>query len=321
MTSPSPRAPAAFETPLFLAGPLRKPLQMLADQEYGGHASIHDVAMAEKLGCRAGPIEGPTHFSQFAPLLENLWGKAFFERGCFSAHYLNMVIEGEEVRAFVERPAPGATRTRAWAEKKDGTPVLEASASLGPDHGQTLLEERLERLKTPDDLVILSELKVGMKGAVEERVRMDPDQNMGALYPFSLNQKLARITEPSPWYASDEASPWAKAVIPWEMVSVLVEYSSRLAAFPVKGPAVGLFADQEIRMIDGPLLVGEDYVIRREIAALSASRRTESFWVRSRIYDASGQTLKAEMLLNHASLKDSYAGYAEEAASLYGAPK
>ncbi|HET6970110.1 MAG TPA: hypothetical protein VFH92_03200, partial [Phenylobacterium sp.] len=55
---------------------------------------------------------------------------------------------------------------------------------------------------------------------------------------------------------------------------------------------------------------GEDYLIRREIAALSESRRTESYWVRTRIYDASGKRLKAEMLLNHASLKDSYAGYA-----------
>jgi hypothetical protein len=32
--------------------------------------------------------------------------------------------------------------------------------------------------------------------------------------------------------------------------------------------------------------------------------------VRSRIFDASGQHLVAEMLLNHATLKQSYAGYA-----------
>lgn len=29
---------------------------MLADQRYDGHRSIHDDAMAEKLGLRAGPI-------------------------------------------------------------------------------------------------------------------------------------------------------------------------------------------------------------------------------------------------------------------------
>jgi hypothetical protein len=137
----------SFDTPLTIQGPLRAPRQMLADQEYGGHSSIHDDAMAEKLGFRAGPIEGPTHFSLFPPLLQRIWGQAWFERGCLSAHYLNMVVEGEEVRAFAEIPAPGATTTRVWAEKADGTPVLEASASLGP--GETLLDARMAALRPP----------------------------------------------------------------------------------------------------------------------------------------------------------------------------
>jgi hypothetical protein len=298
-----------FDTPLSICGPLRRPRQMLATQEYGGHTSIHDDAMAAKLGFAAGPIEGPTHFSQFVPLLAHLWGRAWFERGCFSAHYQNMVVEGEEVRAFVALPASGAKRTSAWAQKADGTAVLEASASLGSDAGPTLLDERVAKLRPAEKLVILADLRVGMTGAADERVRMDPDQNMGALYPFSLKQKLKRITENSPWYSDAASTPWGRAIIPLEMVSVLAEYSSPTAKFPVKGPAVGLFADQEIRMIDGPLFVGEDYLVRREIVALSESKRTESYWVKTRIFDGSGERLKAEMLLNHASLKHSYAGY------------
>lgn len=299
----------AFATPLVLSGPLRRPHQMLADQEYGGHASIHDDSMAEKLGFRAGPIEGPTHFSLFPPLMERIFGREWYERGCISAHYQNMVVEGEEVRALADMPAPGARRTLVRAEKADGTPVLEASASLGPDHGETLLEARLKQLRPPGKLVILADLHVGMKGAEEERVRMDPEQNMGKLYPFSLAQKLSVITENSPWYSDGKASPWGRPIVPLEMVSVLAEYSSTKARFPVKGPAVGLFADQEIRMIEGPLFVGEEYVIRREIAALTESKRTESYWVRSRIYDSTGKKQVAEMLLNHATLKHSYAGY------------
>lgn len=306
----------SFDTEFAICGPLRAPKQMLAEQEYDGHSSIHDDDMAEKLGFRAGPIEGPTHFSQFAPLLMEIFGQAFFERGCISAHYQNMVVEGEEVRAFAERPAAGSNRARLWAEKADGTPVLEASASLGADHGETLLEARIARLREPGPLVILEDLSVGMTGAEDELVRMDPDQNMGALYPFSLNQKLAKITENSAWYSDAAASPWGRPIIPLEMVSVLAEYSNRKARFPVKGPAVGLFADQEIRMIDGPLFVGEDYLIRREIAVLSESRRTESYWVRTRIFDKTGERQVAEMLLNHASLKDSYAGYEERLAEI-----
>ncbi len=301
----------SFDTPFALCGPLRQPRQMLADQEYGGHASVHDDAMAERLGFRAGPIEGPTHFSQFVPLLAQIWGQSWFERGCISAHYQNMVVEGESVRAFVEIPPAGVMRTRAWAEKADGTPVLEASVSLGPDHGETLLEARLARLRPPGELKILADLRVGMTGKADEPVRMDPDQHMGKLYPFTLEQKLAGITENSAWYSDADSTPWGRAIIPLEMVSVLASYTSREAGLPVRGPAVGLFADQEIRMIDGPLFVGEPYLVRREVVALAESRRTESHWVRSRIYDATGTQLKAEMLLNHASMKNSYAGYAD----------
>ena len=285
---------------------------MLADQAYGGHSSLHHDAMAVKLGFRAGPIEGPTHFSLFAPLLSHVWGQAWFERGCLSAHYLNMVIEGEATRAFVDIPTADATSTRAWAEKADGMPVLEASASPRPrprpdPAGRSPC--RVARARAPGDP---GRPPRGTEGAEDEIVRMEPDQHMGALYPFSLAQKLAAaITETSPWYSDPALTPWGKAIIPLEMVSVLAQYSSGKARFPVKGPAVGLFADQEIRMVDGPLFVGEDYLVRREIAALSESRRTESYWARTRIYDVSGKTLKAEMLLNHASLKDSYAGYAD----------
>lgn len=305
----------SFDTPIALCGPLRQPRQMLADQEYGGHSSIHDDATAEKLGFRAGPIEGPTHFSQFVPLLAQVWGRDWFERGTFSCHFLNMVVEGESVRAFVEPPAPGATRTRCWAEKADGTPVLEASATLGEQ--PTLLAERMAQLRPPEKLVILSALKVGQRGRVDEPVRMGPDQHMGALYPFSLADKLTRITENSPWYADGGGdNPWGRPIIPLEMVSVLAEYSNGQAGFEVKQPVVGLFADLEIRMVDGPLFVDEPYLIRREVVALAESKRTESYWVRSRIFDASGSTLKAEVLLNHAVLKASYEGYEAARAAL-----
>ena len=93
---------------------------------------------------------------------------------------------------------------------------------------------------------------------------------------------------------------------------MLAEYTNRLAGFPVKGPAIGLFADLEIRYINGPLFVDTDYLIRREIVALSQGRRTENYWTRTRIFDASGETQMAETLLNHGVLKHSYADYPPE---------
>lgn len=305
----------SFDTPIteqdgVLSGPFRAPANMLIEQEYGGHKSIHDDAEAERLGFRAGPIEGPTHFSQFDPLLVKLWGQAWFEQGCISCHYKNMVVEGEEVQVFV-KPVSEA-RADCWAVKTDGTPVLEASATLGPDHGETLLEARMAKLRPAGELVILADLSVGLKGQKDEPVRMGADQNMGALYPFSLTEKLAKITERTPWYDQASSSPWGRAIIPTEMVSVLAEYSNRMAGFPVKGPTIGLFADLEIRYVNGPLFVDQDYLIRREIVALSQGRRTENYWTRTRIFDASGETQMAETLLNHGVLKHSYEHYPKD---------
>src|SRR5512144_1742653 len=138
----------AFDTEIaesngVLTGPWRKPMQMLHAQTYDSHASIHDDATAQKLGFRGGTIEGPTHFSQFAPLCERLWGEAWFETGCISAHYRNPVFEGEEVQAILAKPEPCQNQTAIQMVKRDGTEVLRGTASVGDDKVATALELRL----------------------------------------------------------------------------------------------------------------------------------------------------------------------------------
>ena len=224
--------------PNVLEGPLRAPKQMLAEQEYGGHLSIHDDATAEQFGIQAGPIEGPTHFSQFVPLLQEIWGDAWLERGCLSSHFQNMCVEGDEVRAFAEVPVDGSSSTRIWAEKADATPVLMGTATLGDESSgefsESELDQRMARLRLPERLLILERMSVGLQGVVSDPVKMDFDQHMGALYPFSLKQKLEVITENSSYYhpATAADSPWGRAIIPLEMISVLAEYSAFQAAWP-----------------------------------------------------------------------------------------
>lgn len=290
-----------------IAGPWCAPLQMLAEQSYDNHASIHDDATAQKLGFRGGTIEGPTHFSQFVPLGVFLWGERFLESGCISAHYRNAVFEGEEVRALVTRPARDGGHAEIWMQKKDGTEVLRGTSSLAGDTTPTALDRRLAALAPTGPLVILRDIRVGMRSR-RQPVRMDFDQNMGALYPFSLTQKLTKITQASSWYSSREgaSSLWGKPIIPMEMISVLLNYTAKLDPFPVRGPVVGLFADQEIRLINGPLFVGEDYEIEREIVAVGESKRTESMWVRTSVYHRGSNDVIATMLLNGASLKESF---------------
>jgi hypothetical protein len=139
---------------------------------------------------------------------------------------------------------------------------------------------------------------------------------MGDLYPFSLRDKLKVITEPSPYYSGAD-NPWGRPLVPFEMLSVLFQYRAREDRLPIRGPAVGLFADQEIRLVRGPIFVGESYSTEREVVALSGSRRTESVWVRTTVF-AVDDAPAATMLLNLASIKDSYANYESEYKELYG---
>ena len=308
-----PFATSIQDTGTELIGPLRIPRQMLAAQKYDDHTSIHDSETAQKYGFKGGTIEGPTHFSQFAPLCVALWGARWLARGSLSAHYRNACFEGDKVRAFVAKPKDDATYTTIRMEREDGTEILRGTAAVGGNNPPSALEQRVSELCPPETAVILRDVRPGMR-TQRITVRMDANQNMGALYPFSLAQKLQAITEPSPWYSAEGAasSPWKEAIIPMEMVSVLLNYSSDAASFPVRKPVVGLFADQEIRMHSGPLFVGHPYEMDREVVALSGSRRTESLWIRTRVFQPGADEVLATMLLNAAYMKDSFAGYEEE---------
>ena len=311
-----------FDTPIeenegVINGPFRRPLQMLAEQEYGGHSSIHDDAQAQQLGFSGAPIEGPTHFSQFDPLLHHIWGDAWFQYGCISAHFKTMVVEGEEVQAFAELPKNGVNITRIWAWKKTGEPVLEGTATLGPEHPETELDLLLESRPTPSKLVLLEDVSIGDISQNHDVVHMNYHQHLGDSYPFTLAEKLSKITERCRWYDAAGAanSRWNNPIIPTEMICPLVSFTPSGLPAP-KGPSIGLFADLEVRMLKGPLFVGQDYLLEREVVGLGESKRTESMWIKTSIRDAQTHVLNAVVLLNSATLKDSYEPYLEEAKRL-----
>lgn len=288
-----------------LTGPFRAPAQMLHDQEYGGHASVHDDAEAAKLGLAGAPIEGPTHFSQFDPLAVERWGQEWFETGCVSSHFVNMVVEGEEVQASLT--PHGEHSSSIHAVKADGTPVLNGTASIGTDTSTELDVRRERGLGDPGDLFIVDRLEIGM-ATDPVRVTMESNSHNGALYPFTLTEKLERITERSAWY--DGESPWGGPIVPTEMLSVLAHQAG--ADFPVRGPAIGLFIDLEVRYVDGPVFVGRPYDVRHEVVGIGQSRAVESYWTESTITDAETGTHVASVLLHQGVFKASFADYPTE---------
>lgn len=154
-----------------------------------------------------------------------------------------------------------------------------------------------------------------MRGPGEETVTVTFDEDFGELYPFTLTQKLGKITEPSPWYLANAETPWGGPVVPIEMLSVLTNSASKHSSFAARQPSIGLFIDLEVQLLGEPVLVGHTYRIDREIVAMGASRRTESYWTRTLLTDVANPdgVPAAEVLLHQGVFKDSYPGYPTDA--------
>jgi len=295
--------PLTSPTPQTLQGPLRSPVQLLADQTYDDHLSVHDEATAGTLGLAGAPIEGPTHFSQFDPIGFEWWGPAWFETGCISAHFSTMVVEGEQVEAKATRVEPNVASIEAY--RLDGTQVLNGSLSIAP-HPQTALEERLATRRDAGELFVVDTLSVGMTLDEGVLTSMDHATPNGPLYPFSLERKLGGITERTPWYESAD-NPWGRPIVPKEMLSVLAnKVGSR---WPVREPSLGLFLDLEVRTLGQPVFVDAEYAIHREIVGLSQSRRVESYWSRTTLTDTTTGEPAATMLLHSGVFKESWPDY------------
>lgn len=92
-----------------------------------------------------------------------------------------MVVEPEELQASLTSKVK--TEARIEAHKRDGTPVLTGTASVGPSYGATKLEKRLSSLGDSPELFIVDQLRVGMRSDAE-RASVAHEGMNGNRYPF-----------------------------------------------------------------------------------------------------------------------------------------
>jgi len=260
------------------------PLRQSVNNARNVAGSIHDDAMATKLGFRGGTVAGSIHLELFPPLLLKAFGKRWFERGTISMYFLNATTDREAVRAFLKEPPSDATDAQVdvWIERDDGMRVGEGTASVGrPDEPTALLRRPLDRFDS-GQLRILGGLKVGDR--LEEcDVFLTKDANA---------ERMKVITEPMEWYT--KPSPWGGAIAtPAAMVQLL--HAKSIATLRGKlGAAVGLFGAIELRNINGPVLVERPYRVSGSIVALGQSPKTEYMWFETALNEAEGKRV-AEM--------------------------
>lgn len=242
--------------------------------------SIHDNATAQKIGMRGGTVAGTVHLDLFAPLLQDTFGKEWFERGTISMFYTYATLNEEKVRAIVEAPSNGADNVllEARVEMADGTVSERGTISIGTPDGEPYLQTITFKNAPPAELRILSDLSVGDETGPRE-VKAEAE---------TTKESLPYCEDTIDWYS--DASPWGEPLVPLSQLWGLMHIADNHAP-----KAVPFFGATEFAMVKGPVKVGVPYKAVNKIFCIGVGRRTEYFWVDGWLYEEDGETLVATM--------------------------
>lgn len=278
-----------------ISGPLRQSVNQAGEVK----GSIHNDAVASKLGFRGGTVAGSIHLELFPPVLVEAFGKRWFERGSLSINFRNATMDREPVKALLDQPAAGATdaQVRAWIERDDGMLVGEGTASVGDAAETTALRSiDVHRFDAAAPRILQNVVVGPIPETDVEMSRKAQDARMDV------------ITEPLDWYGD---SPWGGPIAsPATMVHFLYGYPSRAIGRATEGEAVGLFGAIEVAHVNGPLVLDRTYRVGGEILAIGESPKTEYVWFDSYAATPDGERV-AEMRMQLRWMKASSPLYAE----------
>ncbi|MEX2236675.1 MAG: hypothetical protein WEB00_03950 [Dehalococcoidia bacterium] len=250
----------------------------------GATSSIHNDEIAQRVGFRGGTVAGSYHIDLFPPLLVQAFGPAWFERGSLSLNYLNPTTDGEPVRAFIRQPDKlQDAQVEAWIEREDGMKVAEGSAGAGNPEGPSFLRSRDLNRYAEGEYRILDGVNVG-DDTGSGNITLDRGYH---------ERRMEVITDRLEEY---EQSMWGGAVVsPAALVHMLYDRPASGIYSSIR-KAVGLFGAIEIRHVNGPALVGQDYDVAGKIVGRGQSPKSEYFWFESWLQGNDGARV-AEMLM------------------------
>jgi hypothetical protein len=221
--------------------------------------SIHNDAVAKKVGMRGGTIPGTVHLGHFEPLLRELFGERWWRRGSISMFYTYATTHREDVRAVIKVPDGTDTTAAdlqldAWVETPEGRVVCKGTVAVGSP-------------STPGYVRALP-LEQAPPGACRILAAMAPGQDVPGKADLVLDGDGAAITNPSAMYGALNVG------------------------FPrgvVRQPAVGFFGATEIVLHDGPIRHGTPYECSGRIVCVGTTPKTEFVWVDSELRTPAGQ--------------------------------
>ena len=264
-----------------------------------GEGSIHDDDTAAELGFRGGTVAGDVHMNQFPPVLLQIFGNEWFERGNLSLSFKNATVDLEKVQVFAEARTSGSDSVRVWMEREDGLLVAIGTAAVG-DHSASELRKKDLRPCDPSELRILNRLRPGMSLG-EYDVHTSPEKQFHR-YDTSV------MSDPLIWFRED--SPWGEPLgAPCTVMEYLWAYPMQSLA-PYVGESVGLFGAIEIGFEEGPFLLNRDYRLVSRVVSVGQSPQTEYVWYETDAYDKQEKRV-ARLFMQSRAMKASSPEYSE----------
>lgn len=236
------------------------------------HGTIHDDKVASNLGFRGGAIAGSIHLDQFGPVLVDAFGQQWFETGSLGLYFLHPLLDQEPVEGFVDVGNADTPLSNSRCDVRmttpDNTAVAEGTASVGQVSNSSPVTSRDRRSMQPSDLRMLSNVHLGME--LEPVVESPSQGDQRDRVTSGL------MTSPMDWYVND--SPWGGAICSPLTISRLMTSKVMQPLERAIGKAVGLYGALELKHVNGPLFLDEDYVVSGVLTDVSETPKTEVFW-------------------------------------------
>lgn len=242
--------------------------------------SIHDDAVAKKIGMRGGVVAGTVHLDLFPPVLVEAFGQRWFEQGTVSLYFTYALLHGEELRVIVQAPPKGASdvQLETRLESPDGHLVARGTVSVGNSKEKPYLQT-LELESSPrEELRILKELELGWELPLH-----DVSETKDA-----LEESLKNCEDMVDWYSGK--SPWGPAIVPPTHVARLMQVTP-----PFQAKGVAFYGATELGYVNGPVKVDVSYQVKGKILAVGVTSKTEYYWFESQLYEKASNKLVAAM--------------------------
>lgn len=246
--------------------------------------SIHDDATATTLGFRGGTVAGDIHLDQFAGVLLEAFGNAWFETGSLSMYFMHATSDREPVEAFLDVPSSSLpmsnTQVAARMTTPEGIVVAEGTASCGTVTTPSALNARDRRGVDPSTLHMLRHVTIGQP--LDQQIRHAPAKQQHQRYEQGI------MTAPLDWYVAD--SPWGGSICsPLTMCQLMVAGVTHSIEEQC-GDFVGMYGAIEIRHLNGPLFLDREYVITGRVLDVAETPKTEVLWYTTEAREAGRET-------------------------------